>query len=265
MDDKAPTLAQRSHFERWFWPLYQASQATMGDMARRFSLQGARAVSIGAGLCAEEIALAKAGVDVTCIEPAAERVSFAREKAAELGQELQFRTVGIRDFADDAGFDFIYTSCPDDWTQGSLAAAVPDDYLRLLARFSRPGAVFVAKLWSYEYTRDVTSTDWFACAVAERLRRHTPFRLREQWVTQSGLPTMLVAARERADLGPADGFENWAARFNDPGRLKVAYAEDEVVAPSVAQRLVPYGLRLRHVARDVRNAVRRRVKTRRVV
>lgn len=258
MDDKAPTAGQRVRFERWFAELSAVSAATMGAFVRRFALEGKSAVSIASGLCAEELALAAAGMRVTCIEPAPERLVFAREKTK--GQTLAFHALRHQDFESRETFDLIYTSCPDDWAKSSLAAVVPEDYLRFLNRFSHPGSVFVAKLWSSEFTRDVTSSHWFAPAVAERLRRRTPFRLREVWTTATGQRVMLVCTRERPQIGPADGFADWASRFSDPGRLAAAFPEDSMAAPTPVQRLVPYGLRLRHIARRLRNTVRRRVR-----
>ena len=67
------------------------------------------AIDVGAGTGRHAIALARRGVAVTAVDPSAEMLAVAREKATQAGLEIDFRIGSLDDRlpADDDQFDFL--------------------------------------------------------------------------------------------------------------------------------------------------------------
>lgn len=107
-----------------------------GDNRALRPLLGKRALDIGcgAGLVAEP--LARLGADVTAIDAAPESIAVARDHAAQMGLEIDYRACGV-EALDEAPFDLI--------TSLEVIEHVTDPamFLRAIAKLLKPDGLFI--------------------------------------------------------------------------------------------------------------------------
>jgi len=166
---------------------------------------GERLLELGCGTGDEALALAAHGCEIVAIDPSAEMIAWARQKAARhpFGSRVSFRVGYARELSalipssEDGGFDGGYSS---------FALSYEEDLSRVvdaLARLIRPGGMFLAALMNRVCGAECT------IAMASLHPSLAGRRLRDRTTHKVGTVQTWVHCRTPREIGQAfrPGFE----------------------------------------------------------
>jgi hypothetical protein len=252
-----PITRQRRDHRQRFADLTERGGLFIRAFCARFGLSGKRIVSIGSGTAAEEIIMAQCGATVDCIEPIAGQADLTREMAAKLAPPNSIRLFQAlhQTFESQQHYDAIFSSGTQDWMSEDFRNLVPQDYLDFLKRYAADRCVLIVRFWSAEHSSDVLTTRWFAKSLAEKFRTASDFRLREYWISGTGMRALIVCTKGYGDLAYDDGFATCAARFRDTASCKYRWPADATMTLTSVERLTPFYLATRHRLRYARDGL----------